>query len=641
MALVVAATVCDPKLKSRLVGPVTEFINASVELLKLSLQIATEEDTKDARWLVIHAFLWTSWQRCLMLYLWEGMSCQLEGFDYDENHYVRLRGVNFIPEIYKKLNRQQLRELRSTPYLCGWAYRSLRGDQACITMDLRHFNKRYRSCFKERLAVCNPGSRQCDGSSSQACQRFKGSPVRNQSMHDEDCLGGCQSLYWDRQSFINVSGAKAVDIKTTDSRHLRYCSVTEKTLTISHVWSHGQGGRPDNVPLEGTGFNACLHRRYAALANSMGYQSYWMDTPCIPSERDLRWECIANITRVFTISEATIVCDRDLLNVDVSDPTIETREQILAILLVCDWNIRAWTLLEAMRGRSRIYVLCRNNRLINLQENLQLVHQSGRIDLVILFLTKAYLLPPSSLGDVELFPGEVISVVDPALREGFLNIGEAAVLLSHRHATRDGDDLLIWSLLIGDVEDKSPVEMWKRQIGKEIWTGSLISSAQRISGHRSLGWAPFRPTVLQSKDMNNSPGKAYLAYDGVGTRKGLITAEGLRAKWLVHTFSSSRSTEQEERSTGTAHNADYFKQIKEITTMYLSGYQQGALLQACPAKGPRNVPVPYREPEGYVLVVCGSNSRSNSEAEWEWQDVFEWDVRIPLPDFLGRDILLV
>jgi hypothetical protein len=69
-------------------------------------------------------------------------------------------------------------------------------------------------------------------------------------------------------------GAKAVDIITIDTNTLRYCRVTNKTLTISHVWSHGQGGRPEEVQPEGTGFSLCLHHRHADLANSFGCESY-------------------------------------------------------------------------------------------------------------------------------------------------------------------------------------------------------------------------------------------------------------------------------------------------------------------------------------------------------------------------------
>jgi hypothetical protein len=218
--------------------------------------------------------------------------------------------------------------------------------------------------------------------------------------------------------------------------------------------------------------------------------------------------------------------------IDISNPTIQVYERILATLLVCDWSIRAWTLLETMRGRSGIYLLCLENRFVSVYDLLKSVHNGGRIDLATLFVTRGYLFPSADLGDFELFPGRIVP--DPEgceVKNSFVSIGEAASLLSHRHATRGADDLLIWSLLIGDLEDESAIEMWKRQVGKRINTGSLISSAQRLAGHLGLGWAPSQPNASrQSDDNSRLSSKTYPAYDGAETLRGLITAQGLRAK---------------------------------------------------------------------------------------------------------------
>ena len=615
-------------------GPVTDAILA---LLQLSIQISVEEGMQDAKWLIVCAFLWTSWQRSLMIYLWSCMVWQLDGFNYESSHFLYCRGLNIIPEIYMSRSRQQLEELRRTPYLCGWAFRSLQNDRANIAMDLRYFHELYHTQFGERPPTCNEGPTQCDGSSSQDCKRFKntGAPgARNQSMHDHKCEGSCQRLFWSRESFMSVSGARAVDIATTDSDGLRYCKVSERTLTVSHVWSHGQGGRPDNISPEGTGFNLCLHRRYADLATSLGCESYWMDTPCIPSEKDLRWECVAQITSIFATSGKTVICDRDIMAIDVSNPTIQGYESVLATLLVSDWGIRAWTLLEAMRGRHGLFLLCRHNRLVNLHQLLKSVHDNGRIDLVNLCLARDYLFPPMAMSGFELFPGyPITSEADQEIEDGFVNIGEAAALLSHRHATRDGDDLLIWSLLIGDIEDVSPIAMWERQVGKQIATGSLISSAQRIQGHPGLGWAPFSPTALQRIDEQSANSKTYPAYDGGETSEGLITLEGLRAKWLTFTFLNVTASNVDE---GEMRCTSLPELCVDIAAQRLHGYKWGALLQAMPRQGPRNIPVSYRDSLGCVVVVCGSLD----QAVWEWKGIYEWDSNVALPPFMIKEILL-
>ena len=281
------------------------------------------------------------------------------------------------------LRQRQARAIEKTPHLCGWAYRTLFDDRACHGMDLRHFQAIYHNVFRNAQGICNLGDKQCNGSSSAACGRLSNVMVKNQSMHTQSCDRRCTRLYWDSDSFLSISGPRAIDVVATDrSNLLKYCEATEKTLTVSHVWSHGQGGRPESIGSEGTGFNACLHRRYSALAALNDYTSYWMDTPCIPSDPKLRWDCIEQITDIFFRSTLTVVCDRDLMTLDIFNITTEICEKILAVLLMCDWNMRAWTMLEAMRGRSDLYIFGQDDRIIRMVEILRVLQDSGRIDLL-------------------------------------------------------------------------------------------------------------------------------------------------------------------------------------------------------------------------------------------------------------------
>lgn len=182
-----------------------------------------------------------------MFYLWFGMASRLRGFDYHNSSDLRLKGLSIIPAIFKSRSQQFLEELRRIPYLCGWSFRSLRNDRANVAMDLQHFHELCRAQFGSKPATCNPGSSQCDGRSSRDCRRFKDTRAENQSLHDYKCEGSCPRLFWGRESFTSVLGPRAVDISSTDSYTLNYCKLSENTLTVSHVWSHGQGGRPDKV----------------------------------------------------------------------------------------------------------------------------------------------------------------------------------------------------------------------------------------------------------------------------------------------------------------------------------------------------------------------------------------------------------
>ncbi|KAK6713609.1 hypothetical protein SNK04_004573 [Fusarium graminearum] len=104
---------------------------------------------------------------------------------------------------------------------------------------------------------------------------------------------------------------------------------------------------------------------------------------------DLRMEAIMNINSVFSESRVVLLCDRDLMEIDVSvlegaehlsQKAICLRESILCTLLACDWNVRAWTLLEALRGRKNIHILCKSgdhNTEISLREVLQVVSTYG------------------------------------------------------------------------------------------------------------------------------------------------------------------------------------------------------------------------------------------------------------------------
>lgn len=645
MALYFAQVKCDERELTPMIP--SEILNANMGLLKLASQLtyASSTDSWNLSWMIAKAFLWTSWQRALMLYYWERLDRQLEsGYDFDNNRSLAIRGLASAPELFAKHDLQQLEYGKKTPYMCRWAYELLRNDRACVAMDLRRFHECYNNLFGDRPARCMDGQKQCDGSSSKGCQRFTGAMTVNQSAHDWKCQNHCKKLYWDRQSFLSVVGPKAVCIESTDENELRYRAASDRTLAISHVWSHGQGGRSDYdqkghnreaVPTA-TGFNTCLHHRYADLAGYLGCDSYWMDTPCIPEEEPLRSECINNINWIFTNSKVTLICDQDLMKVDISALTMEIRETILAVLLVSDWNVRAWTLLEAMRGRNNIHLLCKRNQVICFKELLRTVHQEGRIDISILFLTCQHLIPQIPPDDYEIFSGGegFASEEDRLTQMGFVSVGEGGILLSHRHASRSGDEILIWSLLVNRKATKNVVQLWKSQLGTKIHTGFLLSSTPRIKGYKGLSWAPCSPALQSPSNSDLTGERTYLPYDGGETAMGVMTVEGLQGTWLVHKFSTSVENESTNQL---INDASITAKITEIAARYLENYPWGALLRPGPVNGPRTVPVQYRgNARGPLMAVCGSNDRRC----WEWSGVFEWDTDAALPEFKIEDILL-
>lgn len=171
--------------------------------------------------------------------------------------------------------------------------------------------------------------------------------MQDQSAHTYRCTGknDCGRLVWDSTSYIRIpssekSGARAVDIAYSTRTHLKYRESSGRTLAISHVWSHGQGGRPETEitdPKKGKmkgGVNQCLHERYTKIAQQVGCDSYWIDTACIPFDEQLRKEAISKINRVFKQSKVTLICDRDIQEMVISNLTTAGKETILATVSI-------------------------------------------------------------------------------------------------------------------------------------------------------------------------------------------------------------------------------------------------------------------------------------------------------------------
>ncbi|KAL6713254.1 hypothetical protein ACLMJK_008719 [Lecanora helva] len=354
----------------------------------------------------------------------------------------------------------------------------------------------------------------------------------------------CATLFWNEESYRSVNGARAVELIDNPDNFLTYCEASDQTLAVSHVWNHGQGGRPELCH----GFKHCLHRRYIAIAKSLGFNSYRMDTPCIPNDHELRGEAISKINEVSENSKAIVIYDRDLTEIDARDLSIEKCELILLVtVMICDWSLRAWTFLEVFRGRRSIFVMCKDNITVSLKQIVELVYRKGSIDIALLLLSLPHLLPS---GD-----GKDIKHVGNAFEPGFMTVETAGSLLSQRAASRPGDDMVIWSLLIRDRIEKLPKSSWMKLLinrdpvieqAKALWryqlrqgrgvnTSFLLSSAPRLES-KGLKWAPSSPTAQLTRNPRNGKESRLLALDGTESIYGLITKSGFKAQWLYHDF---------------------------------------------------------------------------------------------------------
>ena len=613
-----------------------DFPNILAELLEVSSDLAAHCSYHECQqWYIVRSALWSLWQRSLMLYQYANLQRAMEvGFTGNYRHKISFRGTTPAPgiSIYEFSN---LYAARGKPRaMCSWAFELLRTEPVCLGVDFRRFHQRYSQLWGNAAARCKKDSPMpCTGNDPDGCWRFKGMVVQDQSAHDCECSSQqCPRLVWDEFSYRTVPGSRAVPAALenfgTYNGPLNYCSASKRTMAISHVWSHGQGGRPDE------GVNLCLHRRYAQIANNLGCDSYWWDSACIPEDHELRSEAIQNINSTFSNSKIILVCDRDLMSINISNMTLEIKESILATVLVCDWNIRAWTFLESLRGRHDIHLLCKNNATISFKEVVQDVANFGSIDLGILSFTVPHMLPENT------------GYTDTWSRE------EIGQVLSCRPASRPGDDVVIWSLLFAGEAYEFSEQLWRHNVripDNAVQTGFLMSSAPRLQ-IRGLSWAPRTPYFKPQRKKSSEDIPSFRASMGRDTWPGFITDKGLEAAWQVYEFDVSNTIEINSHTSMLIDNQ--IETLRKISSLFLRDSDWGALLQTM-----SNISTFERDREtatkyngvikGTLVAVLGCNGHlrpSQKPAQdrgWRWKGVFEWDVNVPLPQFSEENKFLI
>lgn len=596
----------------------------SVQALRRALFPEVDEGQAQSR-AVLRTFLWAAWQRSVMLYFYYILRIQLlYGYSSEWSSLFAIQGV-------KRLSHLDSEDYRGNgiDYMCNWAFEILRTSRSSLGLDFRTMLSRFDSHFDGRPGRCIKGSDfACQGDMPESCQRFTGAETKSQSAHTPSCDGFCKKIAWSEESYRKTNGARAVYLGDRDN-HLNYCQASSNTMAISHVWSHGQGGRPED------GINLCLHEQYYSLAVGSNCASYWIDATCIPSDPELRKEAIQTINTVFTTSKVVLIIDKDIQSVDLSTPRMETLETLLSILLVSDWNMRAWTMLEAIRGRKNVHVLSKSGHLMSLHELFLKVLNEGAIDLGVLLGSAQHLLPSSN-------PNAPLSVED------------AAFLLSQRHASRVTDEVVIWGLLSNLPGDVSPLELWTSQ--PYIRTGFLMSSSPRIESP-GYHWAPQSPYVRPQRrtiSLDNCliPGLhqqhymvCYQSYDGQGSYVATNSGSGLEGKWLVldvglamvakyrddycdkMPLAAGHSTQQ-DLNPDLDPEMDVYAQPDtanacNLVEILLSANNRVRIIRPLAICGTE----PYRggnsrgETYGMLAAVC---AQGPSDKTWEWKGVYQW-----------------
>ena len=356
------------------------------------------------------------------------------------------------------------------------------------------------------------------------------------------------------------------------------------------------------------------------------------------------------------------------MEIDISNMIPSVCEVLLVTAIASDWNVRAWTFLEAFRARRTLHLLCRNNAVTPLKEVIEVVHSKGALDIGNLLLAMPHFLP--SLDDRELgrpaFPHSRRN-----FEEGHMEVEFSGSLLSHCAASRPGHDVVIWSLLMSEKTIFYSAEMfWKSmqdafQSAEEtciifssaanISTGFLVSSTTRLKA-KGLSWAPASPALYPSTELNED---SHYAYDERESDSGIITPDGLVADWLLFKFDghsywlAARSILSKVWTQSS--DVQYSQNLAKIRAQYLRGYRWGAIL--CPVHAEGDLTGYWWNQGGRlrrtVLAVCATNEPNGRVAEkftfnntiptrvkwdcnrevvgWEWRGTYVWDDAEPLP----------
>jgi hypothetical protein len=130
--------------------------------------------------------------------------------------------------------------------------------------------------------------------------------------------------------------------------------VGKNYVAISHVWSDGLGSTTE------VGLPLCQICRISKLVAQVLPESlFWMDSLCVPSQRDMRKRAIGLMAQTYSQAKIVIVLDSGIRACSLQAPLEEKLLQVIA----SGWMHRLWTVQEALLAESLIFEF--SNGLVN------------------------------------------------------------------------------------------------------------------------------------------------------------------------------------------------------------------------------------------------------------------------------------
>ncbi|KAF2228490.1 hypothetical protein EV356DRAFT_571831 [Viridothelium virens] len=486
------------------------LVNMIADSLEYLLYMKPGANFDASRLLIVRSLLWSLWRRSLSLHRYYVLRVHLEfGFTYSVHRSLRLKGQRLYDIVcnHRQLAGSTTPEASALPNsACNLAYELLQSDPVLVGTDLTALLVRFNETFPDeppQHADQRSDTTTLEQSNHQITEqttRVDDSSVRNHvshASHVNTCSGNCTRLAWNESSYRAISGAPAVSLVPIQEGRLQYCESSRRTMTVAQTWTSVQDGNQGdaiNVP----GISTCLHKTFCEVSHKAGCNSYWVHTTCVPIDQTMRNEVMDSINAVFEDSQFTLVYDHKIISMAAPDAglcEVDSMEKLLATFLLCEWNLGAWTLFEAMKGAKNLQLLCKNNTLVSLHEVILSIHTRGSIELSSLLLSSYYLLRPSEIHGLssiitvfqELSSSELLRHTNTRT----MGVEEAGRLLSYRRVRDEKDQVLIWSLLIGVPPTSIPAQFWSYMF--TIRTGYLMSSIPRVEGVPNLSWGPICP----------------------------------------------------------------------------------------------------------------------------------------------------